>query len=85
MPKYLRARDDGRSKNYYVRLTAPTAIQPFLDKKDHTFRCSTGTADLRRVKVIGAEIVAKKRREWHDLHELAVKPVRLLAGLTLSV
>ena len=86
LPKYLHPRVDGRSKNYYVRLTAPTAIQPFLSKKDHSFRCSTGTADLRRAKVIGAEIVAKKRREWHDLHELAVKPeVSLSTPLTKSL
>lgn len=86
LPKYLYRREDGRSVNYYVRLTAPTSIQPFLNKKDHSFRCSTGTADLRRAKVIGAEIVAKKRREWHDLHELAVKPeVSLSTPLTKSL
>lgn len=73
LPKYLHPREDGRSKNYYVRLTAPTSIQPFLDKKEHSFRCSTGTADLRRAKVIGAEIVAKKLREWHALREVMVE------------
>ncbi|WP_425252151.1 hypothetical protein ACPJXG_20300 [Janthinobacterium sp. NFX145] len=73
LPKYLYRRDDGRSENYYVRLTAPTSVQPFLDKKEHSFRCSTGTADLRVAKVIGAEIVAKKRREWHTMCELLVE------------
>ena len=73
LPKYLYRRDDGRSENYYVRLTAPTSVQPFLAKKEHSFRCSTGTADLRVAKVIGAEIVAKKRREWHTMCELLVE------------
>lgn len=86
LPKYLHRREDGRSVNYYVRLTAPTSIQPFLDKKDHSFRCSTGTADLHRAKVIGAEIVAKKRREWHSLRELIVdKKVTASTSLTTQL
>lgn len=86
LPKYLHRREDGRSVNYYVRLTAPTAIQPFLDKKDHSFRCSTGTADLHRAKVIGAEIVAKKRREWHSMRELIVeKKVTASTSLTTQL
>lgn len=86
VPKYLHRRDDGRSSNYYVRLTAPTAIQHLLSKKDYSFRCSTGTADLRHAKAIGAEIVAKKRREWHDLHELAARrEVSVSTPLTKSL
>lgn len=73
VPMHLYRREDGRSSNYYVRLTAPTAIQHLLNKKDHSFRCSTGTADLRRAKVIGAEIIANKRREWHTMCELLVE------------
>lgn len=86
LPMYLYRREDGRSSNYYVRLTAPTAIQYLLNKKDHSFRCSTGTADLSRAKVIGAEIVAKKRREWHDLLEIMVKTqVSVSTPLTKSL
>ncbi|CUI04233.1 Integrase [Janthinobacterium sp. CG23_2] len=86
VPMHLYRREDGRSWNYYVRLTAPTAIQHLLNKKDHSFRCSTGTADLHRAKVIGAEIVAKKRREWHDLRELAAQPeVSVSTPLTKSL
>lgn len=37
LPKYMYRRDDGRSLNYYVRLVAPTEIQPYFDKKDLSF------------------------------------------------
>lgn len=69
LPKYLERRKDGRSSNYYVRLTAPTAIRPLLSKDDYVYRRSTGTADLRRAKVIAADLVAQKLREWHALRE----------------
>lgn len=69
LPKYMYRRKDGRSLNYYVRLVAPTEIQPYLDKKDLTFRQSTGTADFRRAKVIGADIIARKLKEWDALRK----------------
>ena len=69
VPKHIQRRDDGRSSNFYVRLVAPTDIQAFLPKKDHVFRKSLGTADLRRAKVIGAEIIARKLKEWAALRE----------------
>lgn len=73
VPKYMSRRGDGRSSNYIVRLVAPTSIQPLLPKKEHVFRKSTGTADLRRAKVVGAEIIAAKLREWHSLRELMLE------------
>ena len=42
MPKHIQRREDGRSSNFYVRLVAPTDIQPFLHKTDHVFRQSLG-------------------------------------------
>ncbi|HZW12661.1 MAG TPA: DUF6538 domain-containing protein [Noviherbaspirillum sp.] len=70
LPKYLFRRDS----RYYVRLVAPTAIHPFLSKKDREFRQFTGTGDLVRAKVIAAELIARKQREWLNLHE-AMAPV----------
>jgi hypothetical protein len=60
MPKYL----ERRNARYYVRIVAPRAVQPFLDKAEWVFRKSTGTGDLKQAKVIAAELVAKKQREW---------------------
>ncbi len=83
LPKYLERRKDGRSSNYYVRLTAPSAIKPLISKDDHVFRRSTGTADLRRAKVIAADLVARKLREWDALHEsMQATPPTLLTPLT---
>lgn len=96
LPKYLHRRDDGRSQNYYVRLVAPVDIQPFVNKKQQTYRESTGTADLRRATVIGAELVARKLREWQTLREsmgprqksvktlLSKQLIRQIAGVRLS-
>ena len=67
--KYLKLREDGRSRHYYVRMTAPTAIQHLLPKSEIQYRESTGTADLRRANVIGAEMIARKLQEWAALHD----------------
>ncbi len=71
MPPYISRREDGRSPNFYVRLVAPTAVQPFLPKSEHVFRKSTGTADRRKAVVVGTEIIAAKRREWFALLQSA--------------
>jgi hypothetical protein len=67
MPPHISRREDGRSPNFYVRLVAPTAVQPFLSKSEHEFRKSTGTADRDRALVIGARLIAAKRQEWFAL------------------
>lgn len=67
--KYLKLREDGRSKHYYVRMTAPTAIQHLLPKSEIQYRESTGTADLRRANIIGAAMIAAKLKEWDALHD----------------
>jgi hypothetical protein len=67
--KYLKLREDGRSRHYYVRMTAPTAIQHLIPKSEIQYRESTGTADLRRANAIGAEMVARKLKEWQALHD----------------
>lgn len=68
--KYLHRRDDGKSSNYYVRLVAPTDIQALLPKKDRVYRQSTGTADIRIANVRGAEMVARKLKEWQAVRVL---------------
>ena len=67
--KYLARREDGRSPNFYVRMVAPKAIQYLLPESDRVYRESTGTADLRRANVIGAEMVARKLKEWRALED----------------
>lgn len=67
MPPYLSLREDGRSRNFYVRLVAPSAVQPYLPKSEHTFRKSTGTADRERAVVVASELIAAKRKEWFAL------------------
>jgi integrase len=67
--KYLARREDGRSLNFYVRMVAPKAIQHLLPESDRVYRESTGTADLRRANVIGAEMVARKLKEWRALED----------------
>lgn len=73
MPPYLQRRGDGKSQNFYVRLIAPKALHPYLSPQERQYRESTGTADLLRAKLIGAELVAKKRREWDELLAAFVK------------
>lgn len=67
MPPYLYRRDDDKSSRIYVRLTAPKALHKYLASRERQFRQSTGTSDLVRARVIGAEMVARKRREWDEL------------------
>lgn len=67
MPPYVSLREDGRSRNFYVRLVAPSAVQPYLPKSEHTFRKSTGTADRGRAVVVASELIAAKRKEWFAL------------------
>ena len=57
--------DHGRSLNWYVRLVPPTALKGRPGVKE--FRKSTGTADLRRAKTVGARLIAEKRAEWDKL------------------
>lgn len=56
---------NGRTLNWYIRLVPPAPIkgQPGVAE----FRKSTGTADLRRAKAIGARLIADKRAEWDQL------------------
>lgn len=55
----------GRSLNWYVRLVPPLPLRSLPGVKE--FRKSTGTADLRRAKAIGASLIAEKRAEWEQL------------------
>ena len=65
VPENFYRPDHGRSLNWYVRLVPPTALKGRPGVKE--FRKSTGTADLRRAKVVGAHLIAEKRAEWDKL------------------
>lgn len=66
-PPYLYRRGDDKSSSIYFRLTAPKTLHEYLKPNERQFRVSPGTADLARARVIWAEIVARKRREWDEL------------------
>lgn len=62
----------GRTLCWYVRLVPPTLLRGRAGVRE--FRKSTGTADLRRAKAIGAQIIADKRAEWDRLLSEAAAP-----------
>lgn len=66
MPEHFFRPDHGRTLNWYVRLVPPTALKGHPDVKEFRSK-STGTADLRRAKVVGAQLIAAKRAEWEKL------------------
>ncbi|WP_148662174.1 DUF6538 domain-containing protein [Paraburkholderia phytofirmans] len=55
----------GRSKNWYVRITVPVAIQSLIGKKE--VRRTTGTADRTRARAEAARIEAELRAQWQPL------------------
>ena len=65
VPENFYRPDHGRTLNWYVRLVPPTTLKGRPGVKE--FRKSTGTADLRRAKTIGAQLIAEKRAEWDRL------------------
>ncbi len=76
-----------RTQNWYVRLVPPTALKGHPDVAE--YRKSTGTADLRRAKVIGAILIAEQRARWDQLlsniKAPALTPVVLNAELIESI
>jgi hypothetical protein len=69
VPETFYRPEHGGTLNWYVRLVPPTALKGRPDVKE--FRKSSGTADLGRAKVIGAQLIAEKRTEWEKLPALA--------------
>ncbi len=67
MPEHFFKRKDKRSPNYFVRLIAPKALRPYLDKKDWEYRASTGTSIPYQAKLIGTQMIVRKQKEWDDL------------------
>lgn len=65
VPQYLYRPDNGRTFNWYVRLVPPKALKHLRSVKE--YRQSTGTADLGKAKIIGANLIAQKRIEWDKL------------------
>ena len=67
MPKYLYLRPDGRSRNWHVRVVAPTDVHDLLPTSEREFRRSTGTADKKKAAVVAARVVADLHQKWDDL------------------
>lgn len=65
MPHHLYRPTHGHSQNWYVRLVPPQGVQHLTGPKE--FRKSTGTADLKRAKTIGSQLIAQKRADWDKL------------------
>lgn len=65
MPHHLYRPTHGHSQNWYVRLVPPKEVQHLTGPKE--FRKSTGTAEIKRAKTIGSQLVAQKRAEWDKL------------------
>jgi hypothetical protein len=73
----------GRTLNWYVRLIPPIALKGRPGVRE--FRKSTGTADLRRAKTIGARLIAEKRAEWDQVLSKAKGPGAGLQVLTTEL
>jgi len=65
LPQYFYIPANATTRNYYVCLTPPKALHHVVGKDK--YRKSTGTADLRKAKPIGARLIAEKLAEWEHL------------------
>lgn len=65
LPQYFYIPLNATTRNYYVCLTPPKALHHIVGKQK--YRRSTGTADLRKAKPIGARLIAEKLDEWSQL------------------
>lgn len=74
LPQYFYIPVSATTRNYYVCLTPPKALHHVVGKQK--YRQSTGTADLRKAKPIGARLIAEKLAEWEQLLATS-KPVQL--------
>lgn len=72
VPENFYRPDHGRTLNWYVRLVPPTPLKGMPGVRE--FRKSTGTADLRKAKAVGAQLIADKRAEWDQLLAKAKGP-----------
>jgi integrase len=65
LPQYFYIPPNATTRNFYVCLTPPKALHHVVGKDK--YRKSTGTADLRKAKPIGARLIAEKLAEWEQL------------------
>ena len=65
LPQYFYIPPNATTRNFYVCLTPPKALHHVVGKEK--YRKSTGTADLRKAKPIGARLIAEKLAEWEHL------------------
>ena len=62
VPENFYRPNNGRTLNWYIRLVPPPALKNVEGVRE--YRKSTGTADLRKAKTIGVQLIADKRAEW---------------------
>jgi integrase len=65
LPQYFYIPPNATTRNYYVCLTPPKALHHVVGKQK--YRQTTGTADLRKAKPIGARLITEKLAEWEQL------------------
>ena len=65
LPQYFYIPPNATTRNYYVCLTPPKALHHVIGRQK--YRQSTGTADLRKAKPIGARLIAEKLAAWEQL------------------
>lgn len=65
LPQYFYIPANATTRNYYVCLVPPKALHHVVGKAK--YRESTGTADLKKAKPIGARLIAAKLAEWEHL------------------
>lgn len=80
LPQYFYIPPNATTRNYYICLTPPKALHHVVGKDK--YRKSTGTADLRKAKPIGARLIAEKLAEWELAASKAAPPPKAAGILT---
>lgn len=82
LPEHFYRPKNKSTKNIYVRLIPPQDLQGLPGVRE--FRKSTGTADARKAKPIGAQMIANKLKEWADLRASQKSPNAAATSQILS-
>lgn len=83
VPENFYRPNNGRTLNWYIRLVPPLALKNVEGVNE--YRKSTGTADLRKAKTIGAQLIATKRAEWDQLLTKIKTPASLQIVLSAEL
>lgn len=64
MPEHFFRPTNGRTANWYIRLVPPKHVREAIAVRE--VRRSTGTADRRKAKVVGARLIAEQLVAWES-------------------